>query len=94
MTSLSSLPVTDVETMIITDYERYKPMATQPTINVSATVCSFDLAHAIAVEYHSDADEANALLQEGWVLVAAGIDANGFPLFILAQSDGGGWGDS
>jgi len=67
-------------------------MATQPTLTLNATVCTFDLAHAIAVEHCRHADDANGLLQQGWVLVTAGIDANGFPLFILAQSDGGGWG--
>lgn len=61
--------------------------ATMPT----PTVCTFDLAHAIAIEHCHDVDEANALLQEGWVLVTAGIDANGFPLILLVQSDGGGW---
>ena len=49
------------------------------------TVCSFDLAMAMTVEHCSTADAANLLLQDGWVLIFAGIDANGFPLFILAD---------
>lgn len=61
--------------------------------HVTGTVCKFDLSHAIAIEHCHDVDDANELLQEGWVLVTVGIDANGFPLILLVQSDGGGFDD-
>lgn len=60
-------------------------MAIDPGREVVVTVCSFDLAQAISVEVTAEPDDANLLLQDGWVLVKAGIDANGFPMFILAQ---------
>lgn len=37
------------------------------------------------VKVLSDKDEVNDLLVEDWVLLEAGIDANGFPLFILGK---------
>lgn len=47
---------------------------------------TLDLATVSRVWAGDDAGKANEMLVEDWVLLAAGIDANGFPLFVLGWS--------
>lgn len=62
-----------------------RDVRTAASLQLAQPTCSFDLAKAITVEHCSDPDEANGLLQEGWVLVFSGVDGNGFPMFLMAQ---------
>lgn len=46
---------------------------------------SFDLNLIAEVRGECDPPKANALLADGWTLLAASIDTNGFPAFVLGR---------